>query len=208
MTPLCKNVFIGIGALLVTGLVVGSVTWAILASRTPTIEAPEIIPLDWWQHAVIYQIYPRSFQDSDGDGIGDLKGITNRMEHFVETGIDAIWMSPIFESPMIDFGYDISNFYEIHHEYGTMEDFEELVAKAHELGKIICYNYNQSFVFYQIIQNSSLIFQALKFYWTMCRTMRVPNHYTFNDLKQESRAMKTFLYGLILVRILKTHQID
>ncbi|CAH0749327.1 unnamed protein product [Diatraea saccharalis] len=141
MTPLCKNVFIGIGALLVTGLVVGSVTWAILASRTPTIEAPEIIPLDWWQHAVIYQIYPRSFQDSDGDGIGDLKGITNRMEHFVETGIDAIWMSPIFESPMIDFGYDISNFYEIHHEYGTMEDFEELVAKAHELGIKVLLDY-------------------------------------------------------------------
>ncbi|CAH2988412.1 unnamed protein product [Chilo suppressalis] len=143
MASLWKTVGIGIGALLVVGLVVGSMTWAILASRSPIIEAPvtEIKPLDWWEHAIIYQIYPRSFQDSDGDGIGDLKGITSRMEHFVETGVDAIWMSPIFESPMIDFGYDISNFYEIHHEYGTMADFEELVAKAHELGIKVLLDY-------------------------------------------------------------------
>jgi alpha-glucosidase len=62
-------------------------------------------------------------------------GITSRLEHFVETGVNAIWMSPIFESPMIDFGYDISNFYDIHYEYGTMADFEELVEKAHRLGE-------------------------------------------------------------------------
>lgn len=63
-------------------------------------------------------------------------GITEELEHFVDAGVDAIWMSPIFESPMVDFGYDISNFYEIHYEYGTMEDFENLLARAHELGKL------------------------------------------------------------------------
>lgn len=64
-----------------------------------------------------------------------IAGIISELEHFVDAGVDAIWMSPIFESPMVDFGYDISNFYKIHYEYGTMEDFEELLKKAHELGE-------------------------------------------------------------------------
>lgn len=89
---------------------------------------------DWWQHTVFYQIYPRSFKDSNNDGIGDLKGITDKLEYLKETGIGATWLSPIFESPMIDFGYDISNYKKIHYEYGTMEDFDELIAKANELG--------------------------------------------------------------------------
>lgn len=88
----------------------------------------------WWEHANVYQIYPRSFMDSNGDGIGDLPGITSRLQHLADIGIDTIWMSPLFQSPLKDFGYDVSDFYAIHDEYGTMKDFEEFVARARELG--------------------------------------------------------------------------
>ncbi|XP_030031300.1 maltase A1 [Manduca sexta] len=89
--------------------------------------------LDWWETTIFYQIYPRSFKDSDGDGIGDLNGITENLEHLKELGIGATWLSPIFKSPMYDFGYDIADFYAIQDEYGTMEDFDRLIAKANEL---------------------------------------------------------------------------
>nr|QOL02376.1 alpha amylase-like protein [Rondotia menciana] len=88
---------------------------------------------DWWETTVFYQIYPRSFKDSDGDGIGDLNGITENLEYIKELGVGATWLSPIFKSPMYDFGYDISDFYAIQEEYGTMEDFERLLQKAKEL---------------------------------------------------------------------------
>lgn len=86
----------------------------------------------WWQHGVIYQVYPRSFQDSNGDGIGDLRGITERLDYFTWLGVDALWLSPIFPSPMADFGYDISDYTDIHPLFGTMEDFDEFLTKAHE----------------------------------------------------------------------------
>lgn len=89
---------------------------------------------DWWQNTVFYQIYPRSFMDSNGDGVGDIKGITSKLWHLKEAGIEATWLSPIFKSPMVDFGYDIADYRKIHEEYGTMEDFEELIKKANELG--------------------------------------------------------------------------
>lgn len=85
---------------------------------------------EWWEHATVYQIYPRSFADSNGDGIGDLPGITSKLNHLNEIGVDTIWLSPIFQSPQKDFGYDVSDFYAIHHEYGSMEDFEEFVNEA------------------------------------------------------------------------------
>ncbi|XP_005186322.1 maltase A2 [Musca domestica] len=94
--------------------------------------------VDWWENASLYQIYPRSFQDSDGDGVGDLKGITSRLEYLKEIGITATWLSPVFESPMSDFGYDISNFTRIDPIFGTLEDFDAMIAKAKQLGvKII-----------------------------------------------------------------------
>ncbi|XP_063617381.1 maltase A1-like [Cydia splendana] len=90
--------------------------------------------VDWWQSTIFYQIYPRSYADSNGDGIGDLNGITSKLEYIKEIGVGAIWLSPIFQSPMYDFGYDIADFYAIHDEYGTMADFEALTARAAELG--------------------------------------------------------------------------
>ncbi|XP_034476693.1 maltase A1-like [Drosophila innubila] len=93
---------------------------------------------DWWETAQFYQIYPRSFKDSDGDGIGDLNGITSKLEYLKDLGVTAAWLSPIFTSPMVDFGYDISDFFDIQPEYGTLDDFRNLIKKANELGlKII-----------------------------------------------------------------------
>ena len=88
----------------------------------------------WWKEAVIYQIYPRSFMDSDGDGIGDLQGIISRLDYLKYLGIDVIWMSPVYKSPNDDNGYDISDYQAIMDEFGTMEDFDELLAAAHERG--------------------------------------------------------------------------
>lgn len=87
----------------------------------------------WWQRGVIYQIYPRSFMDSNNDGVGDLRGIISKLDYFSEVlGIDAIWLSPVYPSPMADFGYDISNFTDIHSIFGSLEDFDTLLAEAHK----------------------------------------------------------------------------
>lgn len=88
---------------------------------------------EWWQHATIYQIYPRSFADSNEDGVGDLPGITSKLDHLSDIGVDTIWMSPIFKSPQKDFGYDVSDFYGIHEEYGTMDDFDVFIAASNKL---------------------------------------------------------------------------
>lgn len=88
----------------------------------------------WWKEAVIYQIYPRSFMDSNGDGIGDLKGITTKLDYLKELGIDVIWLSPVYQSPNDDNGYDISDYQAIMEEFGTMEDFDEMLSEAHERG--------------------------------------------------------------------------
>jgi 1,4-alpha-glucan branching enzyme len=78
--------------------------------------------MSWWKSAVIYQIYPCSFQDTDGDGVGDLRGIVRRIPYLIELGVDAIWISPIFRSPMADFGYDVSDYIDIDPLFGTMQD--------------------------------------------------------------------------------------
>lgn len=89
---------------------------------------------DWWRGSVTYQIYPRSFMDSNDDGIGDINGITSRLEHIADLGVDAIWLSPIFTSPMRDMGYDVSDYTGIDPSFGTLADFDAMVAKAHKLG--------------------------------------------------------------------------
>lgn len=88
----------------------------------------------WWKEAVVYQIYPRSFMDSNGDGIGDINGITEKLEYLQELGIDVIWLSPVYQSPNDDNGYDISDYQAIMTEFGTMEDFDRMLSRAHELG--------------------------------------------------------------------------
>lgn len=88
----------------------------------------------WWRGAAIYQIYPRSFADSNGDGIGDLPGITARLDHVARLGVEAIWISPFYQSPMADFGYDISDYCAVDPMFGTLEDFDALVVRARELG--------------------------------------------------------------------------
>jgi alpha-glucosidase len=85
---------------------------------------------DWWKNAVIYEIYPRSFQDTNGDGIGDLNGITARLDYLKDLGVDAIWLTPVYPSPQVDFGYDISDYESIDPQYGTLKDFDRLVAEA------------------------------------------------------------------------------
>ena len=90
--------------------------------------------MEWWKDAIIYQIYPRSFQDSNGDGIGDIPGIISRLDHLQELGVGAIWLSPVYKSPNADNGYDISDYREINPEYGTMEDMERLIAEAARRG--------------------------------------------------------------------------
>src|SRR6478735_5665584 len=91
-------------------------------------------PAHWWRTAVVYQVYPRSFADSDGDGVGDLPGITSRLDHLVRLGIDVLWLSPVYRSPMDDNGYDISDYQDVDPLFGTLEQLDELVAKAHEAG--------------------------------------------------------------------------
>ena len=89
---------------------------------------------EWWRGAAIYQIYPRSFSDSNGDGIGDLPGITERLDYVAGLGVDAIWLSPFFTSPMRDFGYDVADYRDVDPVFGTLADFDALVGRAHALG--------------------------------------------------------------------------
>ena len=97
----------------------------LLQSRTGT---------PWWRHAIIYQVYPRSFQDSDGDGLGDLVGIATRLDHLVGLGVDAVWLSPVYPSPMADFGYDVSDYCGIDPRFGTLADFDALTRAIHARG--------------------------------------------------------------------------
>ncbi len=100
----------------------------------PRTEPEGEVDRNWWRGAVIYQIYPRSFQDHNGDGIGDLTGITERLGYVADLGVDAIWLSPFFTSPMKDFGYDVSNYRDVDPIFGNLDDFDRLLEKAHGLG--------------------------------------------------------------------------
>ena len=88
----------------------------------------------WWKEAVVYQIYPRSFKDSDGDGVGDLKGLTAKLDYVKSLGVDIIWLNPIYGSPNADNGYDISDYDDIMKEFGTMADFDKMLAEMHKRG--------------------------------------------------------------------------
>jgi alpha-glucosidase len=99
-----------------------------------TLWSPTVSASPWWRGAVIYQIYPRSFADSNADGVGDLKGIVAQLPYVAALGVDAVWLSPVFRSPMVDNGYDVSNYRDIDPAFGTLKDFDALVARAHRLG--------------------------------------------------------------------------
>ena len=100
---------------------------------TPTPATPTPAP-DWWKSAVVYQIYPRSFADSNGDGIGDLRGVLGRLDHLERLGVDVVWLSPVYRSPMDDNGYDISDYHDVDPVFGTLEDLDELIAEVHARG--------------------------------------------------------------------------
>ena len=97
--------------------------------------------MSWWQEGVIYHVYPRSFADADGDGVGDLRGLAGRLDHLRRLGVDAVWLSPIYRSPMKDFGYDITDHTAIEPQFGTLDDFDALVAAAHERGLRVLLDY-------------------------------------------------------------------
>src|SRR6266851_6897036 len=95
----------------------------------------------WWQRGIIYQIYPRSFMDSNGDGTGDLPGITLRLDYLARLGVDAIWISPIFPSPMADFGYDVADYTGVDPLFGSLDDLDRLVEAAHQRGIRVVLDY-------------------------------------------------------------------
>ncbi len=104
-------------------------------TATERLTPPAVAPANpWWRGATIYQIYPRSFLDTNGDGVGDLPGIIERLDYVATLGVEAIWVSPFFQSPMADFGYDIADYRAVDPMFGTLADFDRLVAKAHGLG--------------------------------------------------------------------------
>ena len=104
-----------------------------MGERAFLVDAP-VAAADWWKGAVIYQVYPRSFADSNGDGIGDLPGVTAHLDHIATLGCDGVWISPFFTSPMKDFGYDVADYRGVDPIFGTLDDFDKLVARAHSLG--------------------------------------------------------------------------
>ena len=89
---------------------------------------------DWWKYSVVYQVYPQSFKDSNGDGIGDLKGVIEKLPYLSLLGIDVIWLNPIYESPGVDNGYDISDYYKVDVKYGKLDDLKTLLEEAHKIG--------------------------------------------------------------------------
>src|SRR4029079_15315843 len=117
----------------------GSAGWHERDARRPHLplfrgDAPMSNSSGWWCGGAIYQVYPRSYQDTTGDGSGDLKGITRRLGHIASLGVDAIWLSPFFKSPMADMGYDVSDYCDVDPMFGTLADFDALVTEAHRLG--------------------------------------------------------------------------
>jgi alpha-glucosidase len=101
-----------------------------VANMSGIVSGPASTPAPWWKHALLYEIYPRSFQDSNGDGIGDLNGITQRLDYLQHLGVDGIWISPMYPSPQVDFGYDISDYENVDPQYGTLADMDKLIAQA------------------------------------------------------------------------------
>jgi alpha-glucosidase len=122
----------------VRGLALAALLAAACGSIAPPAQAQTAGKDPWWKHAVVYEIYPRSFQDSNGDGVGDLNGITQRLGYLRGLGIDAVWIAPMYPSPQVDFGYDISNYEAVDPQYGTVADMDKLIAEGRKRGIRVC----------------------------------------------------------------------
>ena len=127
--PMCLSAVLALGAFAQNGAVSQG---DLKASEKPSSDST------WWKHAVVYEIYPRSFQDSNGDGVGDLNGITQRLDYLKDLGVDAIWIAPMYPSPQVDFGYDISDYENVDPQYGTLADMDRLIVEAKKRGIRVC----------------------------------------------------------------------
>ena len=129
-----RSTLAGIAALCALAVPVGIGAQTAQSSATKSGAGPTNAKPAWWEHALFYEVYPRSFQDSNGDGTGDLRGIEQRLDYLQQLGVDAIWIAPFYPSPQVDFGYDISDFKSIDPQYGTLADFDSLLAAAKRRG--------------------------------------------------------------------------
>ncbi|XP_018319883.2 maltase 1-like [Agrilus planipennis] len=137
---------------------------------------------EWWKHATFYQVYPRTFKDSDGNGLGDLNGVISKLPHLVNAGVNAAWFSPIFKSPGVDSGYDISDFRDIDEQFGTMSDFERLVQRAHELGLKIILDFvpnhtSDQHVWFQLSKNKTEGYEDYYVWKDGYNSTTPPNHW-------------------------------
>ncbi|KAI1894426.1 hypothetical protein AGOR_G00115680 [Albula goreensis] len=161
--------------------------WLLIASTLAlvalTIAVIAVSPrcLSWWQSSAVYQIYPRSFKDSDSDGVGDLKGIIEKLDHFQYLNIKAIWISPFYKSPMKDFGYDVEDFEDIDPLFGTMKDFDNLLAAMHDKGLKLIMDYipnhtSDKHKWFQLSRNRTQGYEDY-YIWTNCTESAPPNNW-------------------------------
>ncbi|XP_017319442.1 neutral and basic amino acid transport protein rBAT [Ictalurus punctatus] len=137
--------------------------------------------LSWWQSTPVYQIYPRSFRDSDGDGVGDLNGIKEKLSHFQYLNIKAIWISPIYKSPMKDFGYDVEDFRDVDPLFGTMADFDDLLSNMHNMGLKLIMDYipnhtSDKHIWFQLSRNRTEYYSDF-YIWVNCTEDKPPNNW-------------------------------
>ena len=160
--------------LLAAGLIAGILAAASARGQVKKIDAEGH---EWWQHAVFYEVYPRSFADSNNDGIGDLKGITSKLDYLKQLGVDAIWITPCFPSPQVDFGYDVSDYENIDPMYGTLADFDQLVgqAKKRDIKVILDFVVNHSSDKHKWFVDSKSSRTAAKRDWYIWRDGKGPN---------------------------------
>lgn len=147
----------------------------------------EKIERKWWKEAVVYQIYPRSFKDSDGDGIGDLRGIIEKLDYIESLGVDVVWLNPIFESPNDDNGYDISDYYAIMRDFGTMADFDELLEKMHERGiklvlDLVVNHSSDEHFWFQEARKSRINPYRNYYHWWNAEKGKTPKRWSFFDV--------------------------
>ena len=160
--------------LLAAGLIAGILAAASARGQVKKIDAEGH---EWWQHAVFYEVYPRSFADSNNDGVGDLKGITSKLDYLKQLGVDAIWITPFFPSPQVDFGYDVSDYENIDPMYGTLADFDQLVgqAKKRDIKVILDFVVNHSSDKHKWFVDSKSSRTAAKRDWYIWRDGKGPN---------------------------------